>query len=168
MQFLTTSSIFHIVLELLDNPCLPLRVSEITFVYLQYKTLILLYYKKFTYSYYLLGDKQFLYSIGVTCLNLNRKTYLAIFLIATSIVVATTSTATQASADKPDKTGLEKADEKVHENTGSTPENPSDQDIRFHEGTCQGGHTTEVLESIGGCGVLTDPGNSDENRQDDD
>ncbi len=98
---------------------------------------------------------------------MNRQKYLAIFLIATSIAIgATTSLATQASADKPDKTGLEKADEKVHENTGSTPENPSDQDVRFHEGTCQGGHTTDVLESIGGCGALTDPGNSDDHRQD--
>ncbi|MGI8719376.1 MAG: hypothetical protein ACR2KF_02520 [Nitrososphaeraceae archaeon] len=88
-------------------------------------------------------------------------TYLAIFIIAASIAVASTSIATQASADQPDKTGLERADEKVHENTGSTPENPSDQDIRFHEGTCQGGHTTEVLESIGGCDILSDPGNSD-------
>jgi len=93
---------------------------------------------------------------------MNTRTYLAIFLIATSIAIgATTSLATQASADKPDKTGLEKADEKVHENTGSTPEDPSDQDIRFHEGTCKGGHTTEVLESIGGCDVLSEPGNSD-------
>jgi hypothetical protein len=93
---------------------------------------------------------------------LNRKTYLAIFLIATSIAIgATTSLATQASAEKPDITGLEKADRNIHENTGSTPENPSDQDIRFHEGTCQGGHTTEALEGLGGCDVLSDPGNSD-------
>jgi hypothetical protein len=93
---------------------------------------------------------------------LNTRTYLAIFLIATSIAIgATTSLATQASADKPDITGLEKADRNIHENTGSTSDNPSDQDIRFHEGTCQGGHTTEALENLGGCDVLTDPGNSD-------
>jgi hypothetical protein len=92
---------------------------------------------------------------------------LAIFLIATSIAIgATTSLATQASAEKPDKTGLEKADEKVHENTGSTIENPSEQEIRFHEGTCQGGHTTEVLDILGGCDVLSDPGDSDTHRQD--
>ena len=52
-------------------------------------------------------------------------TYSAIFIIAASIEVATTSVAIQASVDKPDKTGLEQADEKVHENTGCTPENPS-------------------------------------------
>ena len=58
--------------------------------------------------------------------------------------------------------GLEKADENVHDNTGPV----SDQDIRFHEGTCQGGHTTDVLEGLGGCDILTDPGNSDDNRKD--
>ena len=52
-------------------------------------------------------------------------TYSTIFIIAASIEVATTSVAIQASVDKPDKTGLEQADEKVHENTGCTPENPS-------------------------------------------
>jgi hypothetical protein len=93
-------------------------------------------------------------------------TYLAILIIAASIAFATTSLAPQASAGKPDTTGLEQADGKVHENTGSTPANPSDQDIRFHEGTCQGGHTTDVLDSIGGCGALSDPGDSDNHRQD--
>ena len=41
--------------------------------------------------------------------------------------------------------------------------------VRFHEGLCQGGHSTTVLDSIGGCDnpIITDPGNSDENRQDD-
>ena len=92
--------------------------------------------------------------------NLNARTYLAIFLIATSIAVATTSIATQASAEKPDITGLEKADRNIHENTGSTPDNPSKQDLKFHEGTCQGGHTTEALEGLGGCDILPEPGNS--------
>ncbi|HYZ58120.1 MAG TPA: hypothetical protein VE544_00580 [Nitrososphaeraceae archaeon] len=43
----------------------------------------------------------------------------------------------------------------------------SEQDVRFHEGTCQGGHSTDVLdEEFGGCDALGDPGNSDDNRQD--
>jgi len=96
---------------------------------------------------------------------LNTRTYLAIFLIATSIAMATLSLTSVASADKGDKShaddGLNNADVKVHEGTGSTPDNPSDQDIRFHEGTCKGGHTTDVLESIGGCDALSEPGNSD-------
>jgi hypothetical protein len=63
----------------------------------------------------------------------------------------------------PASNGLEIADERVHENTGPV----SDQDVRFHEGLYQGGHTTEALESLGGCGILSDPGNSDNNKQDD-
>lgn len=92
----------------------------------------------------------------------------AIFLIATSIAVGIPSLGTAAFADKSDASkGTEVADPKVHENTGSTPEDPSDQDIRFHEGMCQGDLTTEVLESIGGCDALSDPGESDDNRNDD-
>jgi hypothetical protein len=64
--------------------------------------------------------------------------------------------------DREDK-GFERADCEVHENTGPV----SDQDIRFHEGTCQGGHTSEALEGLGGCEILTAPGNSDDNRNDD-
>ena len=88
---------------------------------------------------------------------------MAIFFIATSIVVATNSISSTAFADKSSgSNGLEKADKNVHDNTGPV----SDQDIRFHEGLCQGGHTTEALDNLGGCDILTDPGNSDGNRQD--
>jgi hypothetical protein len=93
--------------------------------------------------------------------NLNTRTYLAIFLIATAIAVATTSISTQASADKPDITGLDKADQNIHDNTGFA----SPQDIRHHEGTCQGGHEVNIPN---GCNndLITDPGNSDDHRQD--
>ena len=97
------------------------------------------------------------------CGDLNTRTILAIFLIAASIAVTTTSIATQASAGKPDDPGLETADDNVHKNqpTGD----PVNQDKVFHEGTCQGGHTTEAL---GTCDnpIITDPGNSDNHRQD--
>jgi hypothetical protein len=95
--------------------------------------------------------------------NLNTQMYLAIFLIATSIAIGTTtSIATQASAEKPDKTGLDKADEKVHETPGGFA---GKQDLKFHEGTCQGGHEVDIPE---GCNndLITDPGNSDDHRQD--
>jgi hypothetical protein len=62
--------------------------------------------------------------------------------------------------------GLDRADENVHDNTGLG----SDQDDRFHEGLCQGGHSTTVLDNEAeGCDseFISDPGNSDENRQDD-
>jgi hypothetical protein len=65
-----------------------------------------------------------------------------------------------ATSEDPASKGLEEADDNVHENA-------PDQDIEFHEGTCQGGHTTEALEDLGGCDILSDPGNSDDNRNDD-
>ena len=47
--------------------------------------------------------------------------------------------------------GLEKADQNVHNNT------PvgfgGQQDLNFHVGTCNGGHTTAALNSIGGCSI---------------
>jgi hypothetical protein len=53
--------------------------------------------------------------------------------------------------------GIETADENIHENTGAV----SPQDVRFHEGLCQAGITTTALESLGGCSILTAPGQSD-------
>jgi hypothetical protein len=95
---------------------------------------------------------------------MNTGTYLAIFLIAASVAVATTSIATPVLADKSSgQNGLDKADKNVHDNTpgGFT----GDQDIRFHEGTCQGDHPVDIP---GGCdnAAITDPGNSDNHRQD--
>lgn len=93
---------------------------------------------------------------------MNTKTYLAIFLIAASIAVATTSVATPALADKSSgDNGLDKADQNIHDNTGFA----SPQDIRHHEGTCQGGHEVHITD---GCdnALITDPGNSDNHRKD--
>jgi hypothetical protein len=53
--------------------------------------------------------------------------------------------------------GIETADKNVHENTGPV----SHQDIVLHEGLCQAGITTTALESLGGCSILTAPGQSD-------
>ena len=91
--------------------------------------------------------------------------HLGIFLIATSIAVATTSIATPVLADKSSgQNGLDKADENVHENTPG--EFAGDQDIKFHEGTCQGEHPVDIP---GGCDndLITDPGKSDGKRNDD-
>ena len=86
------------------------------------------------------------------------KNALAIFVIAAAMVIATVSVAIPASADKSSASeGVEKADDKVHENTGAV----SDQDVRFHEGLCEGGITTEALENLGGCDILTPPGESE-------
>jgi hypothetical protein len=87
--------------------------------------------------------------------------YLAIFLIATSIAIGTVSIATPALAEKGSgSNGLEKADDNVHENA-------PDNDVTFHEGLCEGGHSTEALDDLGGCNILSDPGESDDNRNDD-
>jgi hypothetical protein len=98
---------------------------------------------------------------------------IAIFIIAASMVFATAalSIVTPVLAVKdpdPARGGLDKADKNVHDNTpgGITGE----QDKVFHEGLCQGGHSTTVVDEHGGCDGaelgLTDPGNSDDHRQD--
>jgi hypothetical protein len=91
------------------------------------------------------------------------RTAIFILVVIATLGVAAVPYAAYGSVDLASN-GLEIADEKVHENTGAV----SDQDVRFHEDLCQGGHTTEALEGLGGCDVLTDPGESDDNRQDDD
>lgn len=95
---------------------------------------------------------------------MNKQTYFAIFFIATSIVVATNSIGSTAFADKSSgSNGLDKSDQNVHENTPGGF--AGDQDIRYHEGTCQGGHPVDIPD---GCDndLITDPGNSDNHRQD--
>lgn len=90
---------------------------------------------------------------------MNTRTYLAIFLIATSIAVVTTSLATPVLAGKSSgDNGLDKSDVNVHENTPGGF--AGDQDIRYHEGLCQGGHEVHIPD---GCNndLITDPGNSD-------
>ena len=95
---------------------------------------------------------------------MNTKNAFAILIIAATMVTAVVPMAISVSADKSSgSNGLEKADDKVHDNTGPV----SDQDIKFHEGLCQGGHSTEALDNLGGCDILSDPGESDDNRNDD-
>lgn len=94
----------------------------------------------------------------------------AVLLTVAALTITTTTSLPVATAEKDNaQDGLNKADENVHENTDSEIGDLSEQDIRFHEGTCQGGHSTDVLDTITGGGCPTegfDPGNSDENRQD--
>jgi hypothetical protein len=90
--------------------------------------------------------------------------YLAIFLIATSIAIGTTtSMATTAFAGKSSgDNGLDKADVNIHENTPG--EFGGQQDIAHHDGTCQGGHEVHIQD---GCNndLISDPGNSDDHRK---
>ena len=69
----------------------------------------------------------------------------------------TTTTTTMAYAEPNNPT----ADENVHDNTPGGFK--GDQDVRYHEGTCQGGSDSGACD----LDIITDPGNSDDNRQDD-
>ena len=64
---------------------------------------------------------------------------------------------TEAYADPNNPT----ADENVHENTPG--EFGGDQDVRYHEGTCQGGSDSAACDFD----TITEPGNSDDLREDD-
>ena len=90
-------------------------------------------------------------------------TFFAIFLAATSIAIVIVSAADPILADKSSgQNGLDKADENVHDTPGGFA---GDQDIKFHEGTCQGEHPVDIPD---GCDndLITDPGNSDDKRKD--
>jgi hypothetical protein len=90
---------------------------------------------------------------------MKTKTALVMSLIAASMAIALASViAPIAVADKSSgSNGLETADKKIHENTDSTPEHLSQQDLNFHVGTCQGGHTTQALNDIAGGCTLPSP-----------
>ena len=81
-----------------------------------------------------------------------------IAVFGTSGLMTATIQPAQAQED-PAREGLDTADKRVHENT----EFGSDQDVRFHEGLCQGGHSTTALDSLDGCNnpIITEPGNSE-------
>ena len=84
------------------------------------------------------------------------KIAIAIFATLASIMIAITTVSVPASADKSSgSNGLEKADQNVHNNTPGGF--GGQQDLNFHVGTCNGGHTTAALNSIGGCSILPSP-----------
>ena len=84
------------------------------------------------------------------------KIAIAIFATLASIMTAITTVSVPASADKSSgSNGLEKADQNVHNNTPGGF--GGQQDLNFHVGTCNGGHTTAALNSIGGCSILPSP-----------
>ena len=98
---------------------------------------------------------------------------LVIGAIAIAMVAAGSSSEIPVTAQSSNKDnaqdGLNNADDNVHDNTGDPAgETGSDQDVRFHEGLCQGGHSTSALdcEDAKEQGIIGEPGES-ENRQDD-
>jgi hypothetical protein len=84
-------------------------------------------------------------------------TIAVLLLVGTGVLSIGFTLQGKAAAKSSASNGIEIADNKVHENTGAV----SSQDIRFHEGLCQAGITTEALEGLGGCGILTPPGESE-------
>jgi hypothetical protein len=90
----------------------------------------------------------------IILLYMSTRTALAIFVIAASMVTAITTMSIPALAAKSSAShGLNIADQNIHQNTGAL----SKQDLNFHVGTCQGGHSTAVLDSLGGCSILPSP-----------
>jgi hypothetical protein len=97
------------------------------------------------------------------CLEqMNRITTFGIVAIIATLVIGTTHMTAPASAqgECQGQQGFERGDCQVHE---ATPQGQvgSFQDFRFHEGTCQGGHSTQALEEAtggAGCSVLGPPG----------
>lgn len=91
---------------------------------------------------------------------MDTRNALAIFVIAAAMVIAIVPMAVPVTADKSSaQDGLNEADEKVHDKTPG--EFAGDEDIRFHEGTCQGGHPVDIPE---GCDndLITEPGESED------
>jgi hypothetical protein len=66
---------------------------------------------------------------------MNQKTMIAIFLIATSIGIATVTLAPAFADKESGHNGVDKADEVIHEHQGLS----SKTDQNFHKGTCSGG-----------------------------
>ncbi len=83
---------------------------------------------------------------------------LATLVVLASMVIGTISIVASAAKGSASN-GINTADTNVHDNTGPV----SSQDVRFHEGLCQAGISTLVLESINGCSnpIITPPGNSE-------
>jgi hypothetical protein len=85
--------------------------------------------------------------------------FVLIAAIVTAITAMSTSPLPAASADKSSgSNGLETADVNVHENTPG--HFVGQQDVNFHVGLCQGGHSTEALDQAtggAGCSALPSP-----------
>ena len=90
-----------------------------------------------------------------------------VLVIAAALVIGMTTMASPVSAQEdPARKGLDRADTEIHEDE---PGLGSQQDDAFHEGICQGGHSTTALDTFfQGCdsSFISDPGSSDEHRQD--
>jgi hypothetical protein len=106
-------------------------------------------------------------SNGVRQGTMNTPVKLVLLVVAAGLVIGTTSLISPVTASTdPARGGLDRADEEIHEDE---PGLGSQQDDAFHEGICQGGHSTTALDTFfQGCdsSFISEPGNSDNHRQD--
>ena len=85
---------------------------------------------------------------------MTRTIALAILIIAASMITGLTIASVPTLAVKSPP-GINTADENVHSNTPGGL--GGQQDTNFHVGICNGGITTSVLNSIGGCSFVPKP-----------
>jgi hypothetical protein len=83
-------------------------------------------------------------------------TVIAAIAAATGLLTALSMSETALAAKSSGSNGLETADRNVHNTPGDFL---GQQDVNFHVGICQGGHSTEDLEGEfpGGCSDLPSP-----------
>jgi uncharacterized protein (DUF305 family) len=79
-------------------------------------------------------------------------TIAALLLVGTGVLSITFTLQGAAALNR--SSAIESADEQVHEVTGAV----SPEDIRFHEQLCRHGISTEALDALGGCSILSPPG----------
>jgi hypothetical protein len=90
---------------------------------------------------------------------INPNIKLATILIVALGTIGTTATAFATlggeEIDEEQQAAIEIADQAVHEAfPPEEGEEVSEEDVRFHQGLCAVGITTEALEGLGGCEVL--------------
>src|ERR671915_306914 len=90
---------------------------------------------------------------------INPNIKLATILIVALGTIGTTATAFATlggeEIDEEQQAAIEIADQAIHEAfPPEEGEEVSEEDVRFHQGLCAVGITTEALEGLGGCEVL--------------
>jgi hypothetical protein len=91
-------------------------------------------------------------------MKMNKLSIGVLLALMATATLGTTTMTIPANAEPNNPT----ADENVHQNTPGGF--GGDQDVRYHEGTCHAGSDHPVCDDED---IISDPGNSDNQRQDD-